>query len=225
MLQKSNGLFAPLSEKMNIPLREIVTGQMRLYDQLNRRLYVNAEEQKRFLNAARKADLPVKALCLTLLYSGCRLSEGLALTPASIDIHSRLIAFHTLKKRNVHEVREVPVPQILIKTLTEVINSLASSQTSEEDTLKPLFHYAGNQINRITGYRWIKSVFEDAEIYGAQASPKGLRHGYGVHALRTGVPLNMLRKWMGHASIETTAIYANAVGKEEMEIAMRMWKR
>jgi integrase len=33
----------------------------------------------------------------------------------------------------------------------------------------------------------------------------------------------MLRKWMGHSSIETTAIYANAVGKEEMEIAGRMW--
>lgn len=28
---------------------------------------------------------------------------------------------------------------------------------------------------------------------------------------------------MGHASIETTAIYADAVGKEEQDIASRMW--
>jgi hypothetical protein len=34
----------------------------------------------------------------------------------------------------------------------------------------------------------------------------------------------MLRKWMGHASIETTAIYANAVGEEEQSIAERMWE-
>ncbi|WP_425499112.1 tyrosine-type recombinase/integrase [Hoeflea poritis] len=58
---------------------------------------------------------------------------------------------------------------------------------------------------------------------GAQASPKRLRHGYGVHALRMGIPLNMLSKWMGHASIATTAIYGNAVGSEELEIAGRMW--
>lgn len=32
----------------------------------------------------------------------------------------------------------------------------------------------------------------------------------------------MLRQWMGHASIETTAIYANAVGAEQQAIAARM---
>ena len=42
-----------------------------------------------------------------------------------------------------------------------------------------------------------------ADVHGAQASPKGLRHGYGVHAVCSGVQLNMLRKWMGHASINT----------------------
>jgi integrase len=53
--------------------------------------------------------------------------------------------------------------------------------------------------------------------------PKGLRHGYGVHAIGSGVPLNMLCKWMGHASMEVTAIYANALGAEEQGIAARMW--
>ncbi len=33
----------------------------------------------------------------------------------------------------------------------------------------------------------------------------------------------MLCKWMGHASTEMTAIYANAVGDEEQSIAARMW--
>jgi len=53
--------------------------------------------------------------------------------------------------------------------------------------------------------------------------PKGLRHGYGVHAIGSGVPLNMLSKWMGHASLEVTAIYANALGEEQHNIAARMW--
>jgi hypothetical protein len=33
----------------------------------------------------------------------------------------------------------------------------------------------------------------------------------------------MLSKWMGHADIKTTAIYANALGEEQRAIAARMW--
>ena len=58
---------------------------------------------------------------------------------------------------------------------------------------------------------------------GAHRTAKGLRHAYGVNAILTGVPLNMLRKWMGHTDIKTTSIYADAIGAEETDIAGRMW--
>ena len=64
----------------------------------------------------------------------------------------------------------------------------------------------------------------EADIEGVQACPKGLRHGYGIHAIQCGVPLNLLQRWMGHADMSTTAIYANAIGAEEMAIAERMWR-
>jgi site-specific recombinase XerD len=38
-----------------------------------------------------------------------------------------------------------------------------------------------------------------------------------------GIPLNMVQKWLGHAQLSTTAIYADAVGAEEQSIAARMW--
>ncbi len=38
-----------------------------------------------------------------------------------------------------------------------------------------------------------------------------------------GVLLNMVSNWMGHSQMETTAIYANAVGEEQQTIAARMW--
>jgi integrase/recombinase XerD len=53
--------------------------------------------------------------------------------------------------------------------------------------------------------------------------PKGLRHGFGVNAIQCGVPLNLLARWMGHANMKTTAIYADATGPEERQIAARMW--
>ena len=51
----------------------------------------------------------------------------------------------------------------------------------------------------------------------------GLRHGFGVHAISSGEPLNILSKWMGHATLELTSIYANTLGAEEQGIAARMW--
>ncbi len=54
-------------------------------------------------------------------------------------------------------------------------------------------------------------------------SPKGLRHGFGVHATVQGVPLHMIQCWLGDAQLSTTAIYADVVGKEEQYLAARMW--
>jgi site-specific recombinase XerD len=48
-------------------------------------------------------------------------------------------------------------------------------------------------------------------------------HAFGVGALRAHVPLNLLQRWLGHARISTTAIYAAASGPEEFAIAQRFW--
>jgi integrase len=37
------------------------------------------------------------------------------------------------------------------------------------------------------------------------------------------VPINLVQRWLGHASMTTTAIYLQAMGFEEREIAARMW--
>ena len=61
--------------------------------------------------------------------------------------------------------------------------------------------------SRMTGWRAVHAVM--------QASPKGQRHGFGVAAVTAGIPLNLVQKWLGHAQLSTTAVYANAVGAEE----------
>ena len=77
---------------------------------------------------------------------------------------------------------------------------------------------------RTQAYNHIKRIMKEAGIpQGKHQSPKGLRHAFGVNAIVKGIPLNILQKWMGHSSMETTAIYADAVGREESEIALKMW--
>ena len=44
-----------------------------------------------------------------------------------------------------------------------------------------------------------------------------------IAAVSAGIPLNLVQKWLGHAQLTTTAIYADATGAEEKDIARRMW--
>ena len=75
-----------------------------------------------------------------------------------------------------------------------------------------------------TAWTRVKVLMRRAGVGGPCAVPKGLRHGFAVEGTSERmVPLNVMQKWLGHARIETTAIYANALGKEERELASRTW--
>lgn len=187
---------------------------MRLYAPGGARLYVNTAERRRFLAVADTTPPPVRSLCLTLAYTGCRISEALSLTPESIQTEAAVIAIATLKKRKRSLIREVPVPESLIERLV-VDHGLAGPRGRMPHYLWP--------VCRATAWRQVKRIMDEAGIAGPQATAKGLRHGFGVHALQSGVPLNLLQRWMGHAHISITAIYGNAVGPEERAIAERMW--
>jgi hypothetical protein len=51
----------------------------------------------------------------------------------------------------------------------------------------------------------------------------GLRHTFGVGTVQAGVPITLVQRWLGHSRLTTTAIYAAAVGPEELEFASRFW--
>jgi integrase/recombinase XerD len=54
--------------------------------------------------------------------------------------------------------------------------------------------------------------------------PKAFRHSFGVEgATRANVPLGIIKRWLGHAWLESTIIYCEAVGAEERALAARMW--
>jgi len=51
---------------------------------------------------------------------------------------------------------------------------------------------------------------------GKKLSPHNIRHGSAKYILNRGVPITVLQKLLGHKSIQTTLIYAEA-DKEEIE--------
>jgi integrase/recombinase XerD len=181
-----------------------------LYSADGRRKYLNVDERRAFLEAAAKEDHGTHTLCLTLAYTGCRISEALSLTGSSIQPGAKLIAIRSLKKRGKVVVREIPVPEELVRLLRR------GRKLGHPDTR--LWPYG-----RTFAWRRVKDVMIRASIVGLQASPRGLRHGFAVWAVLSGVPLTLVQKWLGHTSLATTAIYADVVGPEEREMAKRMW--
>ena len=78
-------------------------------------------------------------------------------------------------------------------------------------------------ITRQAAHRQVATLMAAAGIEGPQACPRGLRHGYGVAAVTAGVPLPTVAAVLGHASLETTAIYITAIGAEARELVARIW--
>lgn len=189
-----------------------------LYDCAGHRKYLTVLERSAFLAAAKGMPDEVRTLCLVLAYSGARLSEVLALTPARIDVSARLLMIECLKKRRRGIYRAVPIPPSLIAELERVHALVAARRDAALSDVR-LWPWC-----RTTGWNRVKECMEAAGIVGVQASPKGLRHGFAVAALQSGVPINFVRKWLGHARLSTTEIYTDAVGEEEQAIAGRFWE-
>jgi integrase/recombinase XerD len=193
-----------------------------IYNNQGQRLYLTAEERRAFLEAAAEAAPEVRTFCAVLHDTGCRISEALAVKTQDIDFGDKAIIFETLKKREAGHFRAVPVPDDtldLIATVHGLKRRRRKNSTHRRSDVR-LWPWC-----RATASTRVREVMEEAEIKeGPHRSAKGLRHGYGVHGISCGVPLNMLSKWMGHSSLEVTAIYANALGEEQRSLAARMWE-
>jgi integrase/recombinase XerD len=188
-----------------------------LYGPTGGRKYLNAAERQRFIEAARRASSEVRLFCFMLRWSGGRISEVLALTPAAIDIESGIANIHTLKRRKRGIVRQVPLPDGLLSELDGFFQ-LREQQSDPELSSKRLWTWS-----RTTAWRHVKQIMMRAGIDGSHAMPKGLRHGFGVNAFERSVPPHLVQRWLGHASLRTTSIYGDVIGPEERAFAARMW--
>jgi integrase/recombinase XerD len=183
-----------------------------MFDRQGNRKYLNGEERYAFLRAARKEPNALRrAFCLTLFNTGCRISEALSLTAERVDFGNKAVVFETLKRRKTGHFRSVPIPDSLVELLYRV-----RSKADPSARVWP--------ISRPTAYRLIKRCMARAGIIGEMASPKGLRHGFAVACLAQKIPLPTVQKWLGHARMETTAIYLEVSGDEERELAKRLWR-
>ncbi len=139
---------------------------MDLFDTVGRRLYLTSEERRTFLESAEAAPREVRTFCLVLHYTGCRISESLALTPESFDFSGKAVIFETLKKRRRGIYRAVPVPGDMLDTLN-MVHGLTEALRRRRGTERnsPLWDWS-----RSTAFRRVKAVMTAAGIAEAAAT-------------------------------------------------------
>ncbi len=191
-------------------------GAASLYTPQGGRKYLNQSERQRALEAMAGLAPDQALFAQTLAWCGGRPSEILALSAGSFQVECGIVAIRTLKRRR-HCVREVPIPPFLIEALDRHFG-LSRRQRHHHATHELLWPW-----HRVTAWRLMKRVMVLASVAGQRASPRGLRHAFAVATLQSGVPFNLAQRWLGHARISTTAIYAEACGPEEIAFAARFW--
>ena len=148
---------------------------MQIYYPQGHRLYLTGSERAAFRTAAEAAPREVRTYCWTLLYTGCRPSEALALTADRVDFQAAVLTFESKKKRRPGLYRAVPVPAALLDAL-DLVHGLRDRATRSY-----LWTWSLK-----TAYTRVIEIMARAGIAGPQASPKGLRHGFGVACIEKG---------------------------------------
>ena len=187
-----------------------------LYAASGERKYLNASERRRLFGVIERLSAEKRLFVLTLAWTGARISEVLALTPASFQVDEGLVTIRTLKRRRF-SVREVPIPPELMRAVSKRI-AMAVTEECIDSMTRCLWPWC-----RATGWRIVKRVMTEAGLSGVRATPRGLRHAFGIATIHAGIPLNLVQRWLGHARMSTTAIYTEALGPDQIALARRFW--
>jgi integrase/recombinase XerD len=107
-----------------------------LFGPSGNRKYLNAADRRRFVEAAEHTPPEIRLFCLMLRWSGARVSEVLALTPAAIDIDSGAASIVTLKRRKRGIVRQVPLPPGVLCELDRMFRLRIAQRDPQLATLR-----------------------------------------------------------------------------------------
>jgi integrase len=145
------------------------------------------------------AEIPEPYGLTIWLMRGCglRIAEALAVrkdsfTNGTLRIHEQLGrdgAYHPLKHRKPGDYRDIPVPAYVAEKVATAIPEPSGY------LFKPTLHRTYTK--RFNGAR-------NKAAIPASFTPHSLRHVFASVALRNGIPITDVSKWLGHASIQTT---------------------
>ncbi|WP_298278447.1 site-specific integrase [Ferroplasma sp.] len=162
-------------------------------------------------------------LMKVLLYTGARIEEivpyhrdeyldkkGIheeisspGLRPVDINLDVSTVTLPTLKKKTLNG----RLPQRVLPISQDFKNeyiSYAMAMHIDIKSKEPLFPITRKAVNKFMG--------KLQDELGFKIHPHKFRHTFGVTAVLSGIPLNVLQEWLAHSSIFITSIYTQITG-------------
>jgi site-specific recombinase XerD len=170
-------------------------GQMKVQHRLP--AIPSTEEVERLLEAL--GSLKMQAMVMAAYGAGLRVSEVCNLRVEDID--SRRMVIHVRHAKGDRD-RYTMLPQRLLETLRAYWKAERPPGPELFPGKKP-----GTVVRRDTVGKALKQAAERAKIK-KRVHPHALRHAFATHLLEAGTDLRTLQVLLGHASIRTTARYA-----------------
>jgi len=137
----------------------------------------------------------------TLLWTGARIDEALAIRNVDIHLDINVIDLITLKRRRP-TMRSIPLHRDLKDAIMSYFIEFHTDMRSQEK----IFPMSRQAVDL-----YLKRMQRDL---GLKIHAHKFRHTFGVKAIMNHVPLSVLQEWLGHASIFTTSIYTQITGMD-----------
>jgi len=142
------------------------------------------------------------ALLLFLYNSGARADEASQLVVGDLDLDGESV--HILGKGRKH--RQCPLWPETVREL----RALVEGRSPQE---RVFVNRCGQSMTRFGIHALVERTALRAQsampsLATKRVSPHSLRHSTATHLLNSGVDINTVRAWLGHASLDTTNVYA-----------------
>jgi integrase/recombinase XerD len=142
------------------------------------------------------------ALLLFLYNSGARADEAAQLVVADLDLDAASV--HILGKGRKH--RQCPL-------WPETVRELSALVQGRSPPVRVFLNRCGHPMTRFGVHALVERTAMRARsampsLATKRVSPHSVRHTSATHLLRSGADINTVRAWLGHASLDTTNVYA-----------------
>ena len=149
-----------------------------------------------------------EAVVLAFMYNtGARVSEVAQLTVGDLQLDTRRRSYSlaTLVGKG-GKTRQCPLWDDTASALAELVDGRAATA--------PVFLNRQGRAFTRSGLRKLvqrcaeRAAAQEPSLASKRVSPHIIRHTSATHLLRAGVDINTIRVWLGHAKLDTTAVYA-----------------
>lgn len=181
-------------------------------------LYETTHQTHHFANSETKAKqeaVSQRDRAMLSIYYGCglRKSEGTNLVVNDILTERKLI--HVRKGKGSKE-RYVPVTENNLKHITEYLqngrNLLLTGNESDSFFINQYGQPCSDQALSARLDRLVKNS-NNSVLQARKPSLHTLRHSIATHLLQQGMEIEMIQKFLGHASLESTQIYTHIINE------------